>query len=70
MMTPHMTTIHVTLTVNRQILAVIGISGLKIVESFEYLHLLNTNPQNNIFTLTFVTHHKMPTIRRKKITGV
>ena len=41
-MTPHMTTIHVTLTVNRQILAVIGISGLKIVESFEYLHLLNT----------------------------
>ena len=39
MMTPHMTTI--TLTVNRQILAV-GISGLKIVKSFEYLHLLNT----------------------------
>ena len=38
-MTPHMTTI--TLTVNRQILAV-SISGLKIVESFEYLHLLNT----------------------------
>lgn len=58
-MTPHMTTIHVTLTVNRQILAVIGISGLKIVESFEYLHLLNTNPQNNIFTLTFVKHHKI-----------
>lgn len=53
-MTPHMTTIHVTLTVNRQILAVIGISGLKIVESFEYLHLLNTNLKTLIHKTTFL----------------
>ena len=54
-MTPHMTTIHVhvTLTVNRQILAV-GISGLKIVESFEYLHLLNTNLKTLIHKTTFL----------------
>lgn len=50
-MTPHMTTI--TLTVNRQILAV-GISGLKIVESFEYLHLLNTNLKTLIHKTTFL----------------